>query len=79
MLNRLSLIRCVLLGTNRKYYSRLTFTNCDDQLLAFMKMKDVNGYVLQRNMMDQYKTLLNLTVSQIEDAQTPAEEQAELS
>ena len=43
-----------------------------------MKMKDVNGFVLQRNMMDQYKTLLNLTVSQIEDAQSPAEEQAEL-
>ena len=44
-----------------------------------MKMKDVNGFVLQRNMMDQYKTLLNLTVSQIEDEQAPAEWEAELN
>ena len=30
-----------------RYFSRLTFTNCDDQLLAFMKMKDVRAYVLE--------------------------------
>ena len=62
-----------------EHYKRLTFTNCDDQLLAYMKWPEVKAYVLQRNMMDQYKTLLNLTVSQIEDEQAPAEWEAELN
>ena len=60
-----------------KLYSRVTYTNCDDQLLAFMNFRNVQGYVLKKNLFAQYKTYLGISKSDITDALSEEDELAE--